>query len=306
MRGKNARVNSEDMPEILEIGQMRVTPFISSRFRLDGGSMFGVVPRALWERKAPPDGRNRILLNCNSLLVESGGVVALVEPGMGSKYDARQREIYGLDDVGMGRALRLLGRDPSEIDLLLPTHLHFDHAGGCTSLDAAGNARPVFSRARVVVQRREWEAAARPHPLVAGSYRSEDFAPLSQRIELVDGEAEVAPGVSVELTGGHTPGHQVVRLSSQGREAVFAGDLVPTTAHLKLNWLMAWDLEPEKLYDEKARLLERCAKKKTMIFWAHDPDWAACRVVEKEPGRFSIEEGSAVRAAMPGARTGPA
>lgn len=258
----------------------------------------------LWERKSPPDDMNRILLNSNSLLVETDELVAVVEPGMGSKYDARQREIYDLEGSGVRSAIRELGRDPLEVDLLIPTHLHLDHAGGGTERDESGEARPTFGRAKVVVQRREWEAALHPHPLEAGSYRVEDFAPLTERLELVDGDSEIAPGITVQLTAGHTPGHQVVWIRSEGMEGVFAGDLVPTAAHLKLNWLMAWDLDPETLYDAKAGLLERCAREKTTVFLAHDPHVAACRVRREKPDLYAVDEASVFPAPVPEPRRG--
>ncbi len=282
----------------VKIGEIVITPFVSSRFRLDGGSMFGVIPKALWQKKAKPDALNRISLNCNSLLVETGGTRALIEPGMGSKYDRKLKEIYCLARCDVLSGLAVLGIEPGEIDVVVPTHLHLDHAGGCTACAGPGRAVPSFPNARVVVQRAEWEAATSPHPLSVGSYQPADFMPLleSGTLELVDGEVEAAEGVRVELTGGHTPGHQVVRIRSGGSEALFVGDIVPTTAHLKLNWLMAWDLEPRVVYEARARLLEDCARRGVMVFSAHDPEIAACRLREGRPGSFAIEEDSVVEA----------
>jgi len=285
-------------PRRIKIGEIVITPFVSSRFRLDGGSMFGVVPKAIWRKLAPPDALNRITLNCNSLLVEAGGTRVLIEPGMGSKYDRKLKEIYGLAGCDVLSGLAALGIEPGEIDTVVPTHLHLDHAGGCTAWADPGKAVPSFPNARVVVQRAEWEAATSPHPLSAASYQPGDFTPLLEggALELVDGVVEVAEGLRVELTGGHTPGHQVVRIRSGGSEALFVGDIVPTTAHLKLNWLMAWDLEPLVVYEARATLLEDCARRGVMVFSAHDPEIAACRLREERPGSFAIEEGSVVEA----------
>jgi glyoxylase-like metal-dependent hydrolase (beta-lactamase superfamily II) len=282
----------------IKIGNVTVTPFVSSRFRLDGGSMFGVVPRTLWARIARPDEANRISLNSNSLLVETDGALVLVEPGMGSKLDQKRREIYGLDDGEVVSALEEMGIGPGDIDIVVPTHLHLDHAGGCTRLDEGGRAAPAFEKARVMVQRLEWEAATSPHPLSAGSYRTEDFEPLAEPglLELVDGDSEIAPGLTVELTGGHTPGHQVLRIASSGQEALFTGDLVPTTAHLKLNWLMAWDMEPLAVYEWKSALLEECADRGALLFTAHDPVLAGCRIRRAGKGAFAVEGGSEFRA----------
>jgi glyoxylase-like metal-dependent hydrolase (beta-lactamase superfamily II) len=293
----------------IEIGEVRVFTFVSSRFRLDGGSMFGVVPRTLWEKKAPPDDYNRILLNVNSLLIETSKKKVLVEPGMGSKYGARQKDIYDLTDFDVVDGLSGLGVAPEEIDLVIPTHLHLDHAGGLT-LGSPGDYRPTFPRAKVLVQKSEWEAATQPHPLSKGSYLPGDFAPLEEsgNLELIEGDTLVADGIALELTGGHTAGHQVVRISSGGSEAVYMGDIVPTVAHLKPHWLMAWDLFPERVYEVKSRLLSECALEGALVLWAHDPHLAACRVKSSGGGSFEVEEGSEVEAGVtpPGSSDTPA
>jgi glyoxylase-like metal-dependent hydrolase (beta-lactamase superfamily II) len=280
----------------LSIGDIEVTPFISSRFRLDGGSMFGVVPRALWERKAPPDELNRIALNTNSLLVRTQDICILVEPGMGLKYDSRQYDIYDLADMSAVAQVSRLGLSPEDVDLVILTHLHHDHAGGATAAVEPRGVIPAFPNALVVVQRAELEEARRLHPLVKGSYRLEDHQVLhdNDKLMVVDGDTEIAPGVTVELTGGHSPGHQVVRMKSGEAEGLFPGDIVPTTAHLKLNWLMAWDIEPKTVYEQKARLLADCARRGVLIFLAHDPLVAACRVREAEEGLYILEEDSVV------------
>jgi glyoxylase-like metal-dependent hydrolase (beta-lactamase superfamily II) len=282
----------------IHIGDLRVTPFVSSRFRLDGGSMFGVVPRTLWERKAPPDSLNRIAMNSNSLLIETADVRLLVEPGMGVKYDPRQSDIYALADISAAGELARLGVSAQDIDLVVATHLHLDHAGGATALQESGEVVPAFPNAGVVVQRAELEEAEARHPLVRGSYLPQDHRVLSRdkKIVLVEGDAEVAPGVRVELTGGHSAGHQVVRIISGGQEGLFLGDIVPTTAHLRLNWLMAWDIEPRVAYEQKARLLTDCARRDVLIFFSHDPLIAACRVRQVDPGSYAVEEGSVVKA----------
>ena len=275
-----------------------MTPFVSSRFRLDGGSMFGVVPRVLWEKKARPDSRNRIPLNSNSLLVETSGMRILVEPGMGSRYDSGEREIYGLAGGDAVSELKAMGIDAADIDLVVVTHLHLDHAGGCVVSSDSGESLPAFANAGVVVQRAEYDEAFSPHPLSAGSYRRPDFAPLAERgaLQLVDGPIEVAPGLTVEPTGGHTSGHQVLRIRSGGQEAVFTGDLVPTTAHLRLNWLMAWDVDARTAYAQKASLLKECARGEVLVFTAHDPQVAAARVRDLGRGSYGVLEDSVIEA----------
>ncbi len=279
------------------IGSMWVSAVVTSRFRLDGGSMFGVVPRVLWEKKAPPDDRNRIALSVNTLLVRAADKLILIEPGMGSKYDRRQRDIYALEPVDADACLSRVGVAPGQIDIVIPTHLHLDHAGGSTALGAEGEALEYFPNAWFVVQEAEWEAAVDPGPLEKGSYNAADFLPLvgTGRLLLVEGTTEVAPGVRVELTGGHTRGHQVVRLRSEGEEAVYLGDIVPTTAHLKLNWLMAWDLVPQMVYAAKERLLQDAVERGVTCFFPHDPDIAGCRLARSGRGSFEVIEETIIK-----------
>jgi len=286
--GRNAAVG---------IGDLEMTPFVSSRFRLDGGSMFGVVPRPLWERKTPPDERNRIALTLNSLLVRSGDRTLLVEAGMGSKFTDRGTDIYALEQVDAASGLERLGVRPEEIDAVVLTHLHLDHAGGCTRLDERGDPVPVFPNAEVFVQSAEWEEAVSPHPVEKGSYLSEDFVPLERAglLRLVEGAAEIAPGVSVERAPGHTGGHQVVRFVSGDGQALYPGDLLPTTAHLRLSWLMGWDMEPAELYDVKARMLEDAAARGTVIFFTHDPGHFCARIAPGREGEYEIIEGTALQ-----------
>lgn len=282
----------------IEVGDIFITPVVTSRFRLDGGSMFGIVPRVLWEKKAPADEMNRIVLNVNSLVVESAGLTILVEAGMGNKYDRRQKDIYALEECDTLTALSRAGYAPGDIDLVILTHLHLDHAGGCTVVDSTGGLAPAFPKARFVVQEDEWRSAVDPHPLARGSYIEDDFLPLSEKglLELVRGGKEVAKGISVELTGGHTRGHQVVRFASGGSEAIYLGDIVPTVAHLPLNWLMSWDMEPELVWKEKARLLEEASRRGALVFWSHDPETAAGRVETALPSGYRLNEETLVRA----------
>ena len=280
------------------VGDLEIQAVVTSRFRLDGGSMFGVVPRVLWEKKAPPDERNRISLAVNTLLVRAGGKLLLIEPGMGSKYDERRRDIYALEPLDADACLAGAGVVAADVDIVIPTHLHLDHAGGATSLGAEGKATEHFPNAWYIVQEAEWEAALDPGPLERGSYNAEDYLPLVEtgRLQLVAGTTEVAPGVRVELTGGHTLGHQVVRLRSAGEEAVYLGDIVPTTAHLRLNWLMAWDLLPPVVYAAKERLLEDAVERGVTCFFPHDPVIAGCRLTRSGRGGYEVIEETVIKA----------
>jgi glyoxylase-like metal-dependent hydrolase (beta-lactamase superfamily II) len=281
----------------VEMSGMEITSVLTSRFRLDGGSMFGVIPKVLWEAQSSADDLNRIYLNVNALLVRTGGQVVLVEPGMGQKYDEKRRRIYALDALDAAGAIQEAGVDPGQVDIILPTHLHLDHVGGSTYRDEAGIVAPTFPHAVCMVQEKEWATAIAPGPLERGSYNPADFVPLEESglLRIISGDVEVAPGISVELTGGHTSGHQVVRLRSSGDEAVFLGDIVPTAAHLRLNWLMAWDMEPRVVYEAKERLLTDAASRGVLCFFAHDPRIAGCRL-EHSDGGFRPIEGTIIEA----------
>jgi glyoxylase-like metal-dependent hydrolase (beta-lactamase superfamily II) len=275
-----------------KVGEIEVIPFVASRFRLDGGSMFGVVPKVLWEKRAPADGLNRIELSVNSLMVSSLDKKMLVEPGMGSKQDEKLRRIYALEPLDASSALDRLGYSPDDIDIVVPTHLHLDHAGGSTLRGQSQEIRDAFPRAWYIVQELEWEAASDPGPLERGSYDPADYTSLAEtgRLSIVMGTTEIAKGVRVELTGGHSRGHQVVRMRSQGEEALYLGDIVPTSAHLKLNWLMAWDLEPQLVYVQKERLLNDAVDRGVTCFFAHDPRVAGCRLRRGGRGSFEMIE----------------
>lgn len=278
----------------IDIGGLKVHPFVSSRFRLDGGSMFGVVPRLLWEKVAPPDSRGRIELTTNSLLIEVGKDLVLVETGMGDKHTDKWKDIYDLEEFGVVKGLAELGVLPSDVSLVILTHLHLDHAGGSTREDRDGRCIPVFPDAVYVVQEDEWRDAIDPYPLARDSYNEPDFLPLMEErlVRLVSGEVQLLPGIWVKRTGGHTSGHQIVRLESGGESGVYLGDIIPTVAHLRMNWIMAWDLYPTALWEKKALLLEKASQANTIVFWAHDPHLIGGRVELDSPGIYRVASGS--------------
>lgn len=281
---------------MFRVGKVEIEPVASSCFRLDGGSMFGFIPRTLWERKAPPDERNRIRLNVNSLFVKVGDERILVEPGMGLKYDDAARDIYALREMDARGALLGIGIDPAEISLVIATHLHFDHAGGSTFWGEGGNATPSFPGAKFMVQAREWEEALNPHPLAKGSYIPDDCLPLEKAglLKLVDGDEEVREGVFVQLTGGHTAGHEIVRIRSDGEELIYLGDLVPTSYHLRLNWLMAWDMFPQETYAQKKKYLEEACERGSTVIFSHDPDLFGGRL-NAVPGGYELVGETVIR-----------
>jgi glyoxylase-like metal-dependent hydrolase (beta-lactamase superfamily II) len=269
------------MSASISIGEFQVTIVSGGRLRIDGGNMFGVVPRVLWEQKSPPDEHNRILLDTNCVLVRTPTSLGLIDTGYGGKASARRRSRYAIEEgMPLARNLAALGVAPEEIDWVALTHLHFDHAGGATLRDQEGRLRPMFPRARHIIQRNEWDDAARDIPELAGSYYHDDFIPLMQAglIELIDGPAQIVPGVTTQLTGGHTRGHQIIRLESGDNSAVCLADICPTTAHLPTFWTMAYDQFPLSVRRVKPLILDDIGNHQRVAFFSHDPNVSAARL----------------------------
>ncbi len=273
----------------IQLGDYRLDVVSDGTFRLDGGAMFGVVPRVLWERVFTPDDRNRIQLGLNCLLVRTGSQNILVDTGIGSKWDARSREMFAIaHETTIPVSLAALGLGVHDIDLVVCTHLHFDHAGGNTRLDESGDAVPTFPRARYVVQRGELETARAPHERERASYLAENWEPIvrSGQLETVDGACEVAPGVSVIPVRGHNDFTQIVMVASGGERAVFLADIVPTTRHLKPAWVMGYDLYPVDLVDRKKELLARAIDENWICIFEHDNETPAARITQDAAGRI--------------------
>ena len=281
------------------IGHLRCHTLEGGAQHLDGGAMFGVVPKPLWERRIAPDARNRIPLAMRCLLIEHPDGLVLIDTGLGNKEDAKFRDIYGVENAGAdGRtkiedALRELGHSPEDIRWVINTHLHFDHAGGNTyreddSAPVRPSARPPaevrisFPRAQYVVQRGELEFARRRNERIQASYLPPNFDPIDFR--LLDGETEVLPGIRCLPTPGHVPYHQSVLVESGGERACFLADLVPTAAHLPLPWIMGYDLEPLVTLETKRRLYERAEVEGWLLVFEHDPVTAAGRLARDGKG----------------------
>jgi glyoxylase-like metal-dependent hydrolase (beta-lactamase superfamily II) len=264
------------------LGELELISLHDGFLRLDGGSMFGVVPKPLWSAKAVPDERNRITLAMRPLIVR-GVRTMIIDAGLGDKEDAKFRDIYGVDRAThLDRSLAEAGLSPEDIDLVLATHLHFDHAGGFTMRDSSGRIRPRFPRARYVVRRGEWDDAMHPHERNRASYRQDNYAPLVDAgvLDLVDDDQSIMPGVRVQRTGGHTMHHQMVLIESGGRRAVFVADLVPTTAHLPDAWIMGFDLYPMETLAAKKGFVREAIERRDLVYFEHDPAIAAGYIVE--------------------------
>jgi len=278
------------------IGSIRIHAIEAGVVQLDGGAMFGVVPKTLWERRIPPDARNRIPLALRCLLIEAPNALVLVDTGIGNKEDEKFAEIYGLMNVGtptrLEDGIREAGFDPADIDIVLNTHLHFDHAGGNTLRDLEGRIVPSFPGARHVVQRGELDFSRSGNERIRASYLSHNVEPVSEEglWDVVDGPARITEGVRVVPTPGHTPYHQSVLIESEGRTACFLADVCPTSAHLPLPWVMGYDLEPLVTLESKRSLWAQALDEDWLLVFEHDPrtpwghlDPAADRIALREP-----------------------
>jgi len=267
------------------VGGLRCHTLEGGRQRLDGGAMFGVVPWTLWRTRIPPDDRNRIPLAMRCVLVEHPDGLVLIDTALGNKEDAKFLDIYGVENQGLEGATQLedalasAGFLPRDIKWVINTHLHFDHAGGNTTMDPdlendpRRHVRPTYSNATYVVQRGELEFARHTNERTRASYLPHNFEPIAvaNRWQLVEGDAQVLPGISVRPTPGHVPFHQSVVLQDRGETAVFLGDLFPTTAHLPLPWIMGYDLEPLRTLESKRRLLDDAVRGGWRLVFEHDP-----------------------------------
>lgn len=266
------------------VGRLRCHTLEGGLQRLDGGAMFGVVPRPLWETRIVPDERHRIPLAMRCLLVEHPDGLVLVDTGLGNKEDPKFLDIYGIENGGLEGATQLedalasAGFLPRDVKWVINTHLHFDHAGGNTTIDPElendprRHVRPAFANAVYVVQRGDLEFARHPNERTRASYLPPNFEPIAaaHRWKTVDGDAEILPGISVRLTPGHVPFHQAVLVQDGGETAVFVADLIPTTAHLPLPWIMGYDLEPLRTLETKRALLRDAVAGGWRIVFEHD------------------------------------
>jgi glyoxylase-like metal-dependent hydrolase (beta-lactamase superfamily II) len=246
--------------------------------------MFGTVPKVLWEKKAPPDERNRISLAMRPLVVR-GARTMIIDAGLGDKEGERFRDIYKVDrERHLDHALTAAGLTVEDIDIVLASHLHFDHAGGFTARDASGRLRPRFPRAQYIVRRGEWEDANHPHERNRASYIADNFQPLAEAgvLQLVDDDQTIMPGVRVRRAPGHTAHHQIVLIESSGKSAAFVADLMPTTAHVPAAWIMGYDLYPMDTLASKKAFLKEAIERETLVFFEHDPMVVAGYIRQRE------------------------
>ena len=271
------------------VGTLRIHALQAGLQRLDGGAMFGVVPKSLWERKIPADERNRIPLGMRCLLIEHPDALVLVDSGVGDKENEKFAAIYGVENSPVGpngptqleSALAEAGFTPSDVTLVINTHLHFDHAGGNTRRGEDGSPVLSFPNASYVARRGEWDWAHRTNERTAASYFGHNYDPIAAagRLELFDDDREVLPGISLRRTPGHTPHHQGVLVESAGERLFYLADLAPTAAHVPLPWIMGYDVEPLVTLETKRHVWAEAVADGWTVMFEHDATNAFGRIV---------------------------
>lgn len=261
-------------------------------FRLDGGAMFGVVPKVLWSKNEEVDDINRILMCCNPLLVQTGEANLLIDTGIGEKDDEKFTSIYAVDlPRKLIPGLKKLGLEPEDITHVVNTHLHFDHCGGNTRLDNDGKIVPAFPRAQYCIQKMEWEDAISPNARSKASYLKDNLAPIQDAglVKLLEGDEEVIPGVQVLVTGGHTQGHQIIKITSGGETAVYLADLIPLVSQIKPSWVMSYDLYPVDTVDYKEKFIDEAFDNHYLLLFEHSPHIKAGYLGKKD-GKLVIDK----------------
>jgi glyoxylase-like metal-dependent hydrolase (beta-lactamase superfamily II) len=274
----------------VRFGALRLDIVRDGTFRLDGGAMFGVVPKMLWEKKFPADERNRVALATNCLLVRGKGFTAVIESGIGGKWDEKARQIYAIEhETTLPGALAAHGVHPEDVDALVISHLHFDHAGGATRRED-GRVVPTFPNARLYVQKTELDHARSPNERDRASYLPENWEPYAEtgRLEAVSGEQEIRPGLRVVPLPGHSPGMQAIRIDSEGKTAFYFADALPTTAHVPIPWIMGYDLYPVELIENKKRLLTQAVRERWLCIFEHDPNIPWGQIVDEPSGKRRV------------------
>jgi len=266
----------------MRFGEYEVDSVDAGRFRLDGGAMFGVVPRVLWEKTNPPDEKNRILMALRCFLIRGNGKTILIDTGIGTHWNEKERAMYAIDHSQrtLESELARLGVDAAQITDVVITHLHFDHVGGATERREGQPPRLAFANARYWIHRLNFTHSCCPSVKDRASFVEETLRPLSEspQVRRAGAEVEIAPGVRTWVTHGHTPGQQLVVIYAGDQALFFGGDTIPTSSHVPLPYVMAYDLQPMVTIEEKKAILDRIAGGRGILAFVHDPDRAACRV----------------------------
>jgi glyoxylase-like metal-dependent hydrolase (beta-lactamase superfamily II) len=274
----------------MQLGEFELLTVSGGNYWIDGGSMFGVVPRTVWTRYIPIDEKSRIFQRTNCVLVRTGRENVLIDTGYGSKLTEKERKNFSVDPgEPLVESLESAGLTVDDIDLVVLSHLHFDHAGGATRFDAAGSVVPTFPRATYVVQRHEWVTANAGYPELRAAYHLPNFVPLKEtgQLRLIDGNVEIIPGLRAWVTGGHTQAHQAIVIESGGEGAVYLGDICPTFRHLPSLWCIAYDLDLLTMRRIKPEVLGMIADRGWWALCDHDPDHAVAKLRRDEQREFA-------------------
>jgi glyoxylase-like metal-dependent hydrolase (beta-lactamase superfamily II) len=276
----------------VKLGKFEIFSIVENSFKIDGGAMFGVVPRIIWQKVYPPDENNMVKLDINLLLIKTDGENILIDAGMGDALSERQKKVFGIERASnLEKRLSEHHLAPEDINLVLLTHLHADHAGGVISLDKNRRKVPRFPNARHVVQIKEWEEAMHPDERTSATYFTSNLRILEEEklLELIDGEDEVATGIKLINTGGHTPGHQAVLIEDGEGKILWAGDIIPSSHHLRIPYVAAVDLFPRETMEQKKRFLRMCSEDGWILAFDHDLKVKLSKIEEKE-GVFRVTQ----------------
>jgi glyoxylase-like metal-dependent hydrolase (beta-lactamase superfamily II) len=278
----------------MKAGNIEITPIEYGRFKLDGGAMFGVVPKPLWERVALPDDENRIDMATRGMLIRAGARKILVDTGIGDKMSEKLNRIYAVDfsRFSLENSLKQVGLSYEDITDVILTHLHFDHTGGSTKIDDDENVIPTFPNATYWLQRQQYDWALSPSDRDRASFMPVNYVPLYEKgcLELLEGERELFPGISVIPVHGHTFGQQLIKVADGSEAVLFCADLCPTAAHIPLPYIMGYDLQPLVTLEEKKNILPRVVEEEWTVFFEHDPNIIMAKVEKTDKGFKLAEE----------------
>jgi glyoxylase-like metal-dependent hydrolase (beta-lactamase superfamily II) len=274
------------------LGGLELVSLDAGEFLYDGGAMFGAVPKVIWETLVPVDEQNRITLTLSPLLISSDSRKILVDAGFGARHTKRDLKVFGFDpERNVELALARIGLSPGDIDTVVLTHLHADHAGGATR-DGKRGVEPAFPNARYIVNELEWQDALSPDPRSVVAYRRDDFVPLeaAEQLELVGDVYDLGDGVSFVRTGGHTRGHAMVIVRTAEGTAVYPADLIPSRHHARVPYVAGIDLFPLDMIDQKEKLLAEAVEDGWIVVLDHDPAGNVGRVIRDDRGRFAFRD----------------
>ncbi len=272
------------------LGDFELISLTDGGYYLDGGAMFGVVPKVLWEKKFKPDAMNRLRLGLKTVVVRTGDKTIVIETGIGHKLPEKSVKIYD-NEMLLMKQFEEAGVDPCDVDIVINTHLHFDHCGWNTTKKSDGSIVPTFPRAKYYMQRGELAHAHEQHERDRVSYLTDNYDPLVRNGQAVvlDGDAQIAPGISVKIFPGHTAFHMAVILESNGKRGCYVGDLIPTSAHLHPTWVMGYDLDPIACIDNRHRFYKEAIPERWLVMFTHDPNVPWAYVAKDADGKYAIE-----------------